>query len=213
MSDDNRIGGIIDKDDVVQAVLTVYRVWLPSYLAETERIKGLVPGKLPPPRTLTAKNYRPENWPEQSLPLVLAISPGLASRPEKDGRWTHRCKWRVDSVVVVSANEEGLAERNVGMYAAALRVVLLQRSGLDGALGGNVRGTEWADEGYNDIFRAEERTIKAARVTHLIDVGNVADSAPGWTEPPDDPIEDPGPWPVVEETPPPDVEHMPDEED
>jgi hypothetical protein len=78
------IGPIVSGHDVEQATLAVLRRWMPTYLAEAERQTGRVVGSLPVIRGWTVATTF-DKWPEDQLPAIVLISPGLASPPDADG--------------------------------------------------------------------------------------------------------------------------------
>src|SRR5262245_7939817 len=76
--------------------------WVPTYPAELERQTEREPGSLPVPRAwTTATSF--DKWPEDQLPAVLVISPGLLEPPNGEGDGSYRAKYSLGIGVITSA--------------------------------------------------------------------------------------------------------------
>jgi hypothetical protein len=205
---ENLFGPSLGKYDIEQAVTWTLQKWEVTYLAEIERrwedmYGDAIVRSLPQIHTWTKRN-KLEVWPEESLPLLLVVCPGLADEPAKEGRGRYRAKWRVSLAVIAGADTEENTQALVNMYGQAFRMLLLQRPSLDNAFNGRVRGVEWINEQYDELPIETERSTAICRLDFNIEVGDVVSTRDGPVDPsPDavpeaDPYEDPGDRPEVE---------------
>jgi len=153
------------------------KLWTPTYLAEMERQLGLDSKSLPHIRAWTRINEF-EKWPEDQLPTVLLICPGLAEPPIKDGSGAYRAKWALGVAVVVSASTERATRNIAGIYSAAIRATLLQHR----SLGGQALGVDWTDERYDDLPSEDSRSLAAARQVFVVEVADVTNAKLGPDE-------------------------------
>lgn len=201
MGDLDTFGRIIDDGDVEQAVMGVLKTWMNTYLATVERQHGLEAGSTIRPRSWIHRTEL-EKWPEEQIPAVIVICTGLDDRPVKDGRFKYRVPWLVGVAVVCEAggpDPQTATRQQAYRYAAAVRAMLVQKQGLDGALGGTVRGVEWIDGRNNELPPEDQRTIYASRQVFRVEVDDVLTEGAGPLEPdpPPDPMIPPPDTPVV----------------
>jgi hypothetical protein len=163
------IGPIVSGHDVEQATLAVLRRWMPTYLAEAERQTGRVVGSLPVIRGWTVATTF-DKWPEDQLPAIVLISPGLASPPDADGGGEYRARFMLGAVVIVSAATEAATRELAGLYSAVMRACLIQHQSLEGF----GLGVQWLDERYDDLNFDDGRSLAAGQVTFTIEVGGIA---------------------------------------
>lgn len=199
-------GRIVSAYDVEGWVMALLRRWSGTYLSEVERQHGYQAGAL---SRLRGWSYGPtfDKWPEDQVPGVLVVSPGLVPPPAKGGDGRYRARWRVDLGVICSARTQALSHEQAQDYIAAFRALLIQRPSLDG----HADGTAWLDENYTPLSYDDTRSLYAGYATIVVDVDNVTTANAGPTTPddPNEPDTDPwAPWPLVvthDET----VEHFP----
>lgn len=166
----DKFGPIFTGHTLEQATLDTLKMWLPTYLQEIELQLELPRGKLQKPRTY-ANRRRFDKFPEDQLPTVIAVCPGLAGKPLAEGDGMVRAVFREGVWVIASARTSEQTNMITKMYAAAIRMVLLQK----GSLGGICNAVEWEDESYDDnLSSEEERTIGYAGLTFLFSVAEVA---------------------------------------
>jgi hypothetical protein len=80
----SEVGAVVTGRDVELAALALLQRWSGTYLAEMERQSGRAPASLPRVRGwATAADF--ETWPEDQVPRVLLVSPGLLGPPMADG--------------------------------------------------------------------------------------------------------------------------------
>lgn len=191
-------GQIVDADQVEAAVLETLRKWLPTYLAEIERQRGITPpGSLPRPRSWTVASSL-DKWPDHPLPAVFAVSPGLAEEPLRTSRGGYRAPWGVGVAAVVSAKDRAASRRLAAMYGAAIRTCLLQHR----SLAGFATGLDWIDEDLDNAPPEQARTLAIAQELFVVTVDRVLDPAagPAQPDPEADPTEPYDDWPTVQTT-------------
>jgi hypothetical protein len=159
------IGDIMTGRDVELAMLTFLRRWGGTYLAECERQRGYGPGALPRVRAYTtAADF--EKWPEDQLPCLLLVSPGLAEAPLADGAGSYRVKFSVGLAVIVSAATMDETAALSKLYVAAMRAAILQHQSLEGF----ASGVEWLDETYDDLPSVDTRSLGAGQCIFAVEV-------------------------------------------
>lgn len=187
-------GKIIGKEQVEQAVEATLKKWMTTYLAEIERQRGIPPRSLPEIRNYTNVNEF-EKWPEDQLPLVVIISPGLGGeKPRMEGDGTYTAKFLIGLATVVSADTQENTSKIAGMYGAAVRACLAQQQDL----GGISTGIEWQDERFDDIPNEERRSLASVQEVFLVEVPGIVNERDGLMAVPDDPYAPIGDWPEAE---------------
>lgn len=186
-------GRVITGNDVERSALATLRQHLPRYVREVERQEGRDVGGLPNPYGyIVASDF--DRWPEDQLPVVVVISPGLAGRPERDGRGQVVARWSVAAGVVTSAAEQTAARSNALTYIAAVRLVLMQFQALDGL----ALTTDFQDERYDPGPFDMSRSLFSAQATFEVAVSDVASYGLGPYRLANDPDPtDPAEWPIA----------------
>lgn len=181
---------------VEAALISTIEEWIETYLAEVERQASIEARKLPAPRSYSTVNeFR--KWPEEQIPAVVVVSPGLAtSGIMVEGNGQVNATFLAGIAVVVSAKDKASTNMLAKSYAAAIRTLILQHP----SLGGFSRGVTLLDESYNDGPPEDERTLGAAQVQFEVEVPDVSWSKGGLTAPPDDPYDPDPTFPTVDET-------------
>lgn len=177
-------GRIVTDDMVEDAVMVVLKRWCSTYLAEVEENAGVDRMFYKRPASWMVRNDM-DKWPEELLPAIIVVSTGLADAPVKEGRGAFRAKWLIGVAAVVSSTEQDLSRRFAYRLGAALRMVMIQKQSLDGALDGTVRGITWLDGRNNELPQPEpgQRTIWATRQMFSVEVGDVGFQNAGPTSP------------------------------
>lgn len=179
--------------------------WLSTAIGEIERAEGLPPNSVQRPRgVVTSSDF--EKWPEDQLPVILVISPGLVRPPERKGRGGLTLTWGVGLAGLVGDTTPESSRRLGQVYAAAISLAINTHK----SLGGFASHTEQLDERYDDIDFGDGRTLGAGRCVFEVSVEDARPTVSGLTNPlpepdPDNPGgpdtgTDPGPWPDVTET-------------
>src|SRR5215831_14296205 len=98
-------GRIVTGWDVEQWVLDVLKRWSRTYLSEVERQHGYVACTHPAVRGWA---YGPtfDKWPEDQLPGVLVVCPGIAPPPRRDGEGIFSARWNVQIGVCCTASTQ-----------------------------------------------------------------------------------------------------------
>lgn len=189
---------IFDASLLSKSVIVTLQKWFPTYLEEL-RIQRNETSALPEPRAYLTRNEF-TSFPDESMPMVVAVSPGTVSEPMRDGDGRYSAWYGLGLGIVAAANTESNSDRVAKEYAAVARTILLQKQGLDGAW--EYGGIEWADEGFDDLpDPAQERTMRASLLMFRVLVYNVSTKFAGPAHPVEPGPEQPGSdWPTVEST-------------
>lgn len=188
-------GPIVTEKDVRAAVEGTVKMWLPTYCHEVAARQGHPRTFLPAIRSWRAW---PEftKWPEDQLPAVVVVTPGTNDPPEKLDRQLS-VSWTIGVGIIVAARDADSTADLIGMYAAAVRVLLTHK----GSLGGFAEHSEFVAERYDDALTQQEmdRTLRTAMVTYSVLVKGIHNrfGGPKVPDPTDDPPEDPGDWPII----------------
>jgi hypothetical protein len=184
------IGKIVTGRDVELAALAVLKKWASTYLGEAEAATGRVRGSLPRPRAWTTATEF-EKWPEDQLPAVLLISPGLAAPPRADGNGTYRASFALGIAAIVSTSHMDETAALAKLYCATLRACLLQHQSLEGF----AAGVTWADENYDDLPSIDDRSLGAGQAIFVVEVDAISTRWNGPIHPSEPPTPDTAPLP------------------
>jgi hypothetical protein len=179
------------------AAAMTLKKWMPTYLQEL-KLQVDLDYDLATPRSYTNKRTEPVNWPEEQLPGILVVCPGVTGRPSMEGSGHYRAPFGVVVGVINSANTKFATNVNNKLYAAAVRAIMVQKP----SLGGVASGTEWIDESYDETPEDAERDLAVATLSFTIELDGVVNRLAGPTVPdPPDPDTLPGSeWPIVLKT-------------
>ena len=200
MSDSNRYGRIISNRTVERAMKGCLEVWIDPYLGEIERIEGYEPGQIKRPLGIVTSSEFGK-WPEDQLPMLLIVSPGLTGAPVRrsEGKWD--ATWSVGvSPIVSDVDDEGTRDL-AGAYTTAVRAAIMQHQSLKSPVepDGFGAGTVWIGETYADIPIGQTRTLGSGVAMFGVQVQTavIEQAGPRNFETEGTP-EDPGPWPDVQ---------------
>lgn len=177
---------VIVTDDMVEdAVIAHLKFWLPSYLADVETAVGKRRGfyKRPPLSSYTVRSDF-DKWPEEMLPAVIVVSPGIEDDPIKSGDRKIRAKHMIGVACVVSSTGQIETRRYAYRMGAAIRMLFADRPLMGGALNGEIRGVDWLGTRNNELPDDEpDRSLWASRQLFAIEVANVFTKGDGPSEP------------------------------
>jgi hypothetical protein len=163
------IGPIVAASDVERAALATIKKWVSTYLGEAEGQHDRARGSLPRPRSYTTTNSF-DKWPEDQLPCVLLVCPGLVEQPRAEGNGHYHAVFAVGVAVIVSAKTEAATEELAKLYVSAVRTCLIQQQ----SLGGFADSTEWLDETYDDLPSEDMRSLGAGQSIFAVHVGDLS---------------------------------------
>jgi hypothetical protein len=192
-------GPIFDGSQLTRSVIETLKLWFPTYIREIELQRGYTPGEIQPPKTY-AERWVFDSYPDDKIPAVVVVCPGMAEAPHSDGDGTVNGWWALGVGIIAAASTEDNSERLAKIYGAAARLILNQKGWLDEAAEYN--GIEILDETFANIPDIEQaRTMRSANVIARVQVLNMWNKYGGPAIPdPPDPINQPGSqWPEVEE--------------
>jgi hypothetical protein len=160
-----------------QAVIDTLKIWLPLYIKEIELQLGRTPGELPPPKSYTTRR-RFDKFPEDQLPTIIVVSPGLDDDPNEEGDGNYRAPWRMHVGAVVSTSDPAATNLVAKIMGAAIRGAMVQHK----SLGGVASGLTWYDESYDDLPDDDvSRSLGATSLSFRIEVDDVVN----WQRGPD----------------------------
>jgi hypothetical protein len=192
---DTIFGRVVSGFDVESWVLALLRKWSSTYLAELERQHGYAAGTFPRVRGWA---YGPtfDKWPEDQLPGVLVVTPGITPPPTRDGDGVYRVRFNVDVGCAVSARTQGDAHEIATLFVAAHAAIVAQRPSLEG----HAIASTWLDLRLDPLAYDDTRALYAGFATFAIEVDDVLTTLAGPVQPDPEPDElDPYPlWPLVE---------------
>jgi hypothetical protein len=184
-------GPIFDGSVLTRSVLATLKAWFPVYIKEIEIQRGWTPGLIPPPRTYVER-WRFDTYPDEQLPIVVVVSPGMADAPTATGDGIMSAWWMCGVGVIAAANTEDNSERLAKVYGAAARAIIEQKSYLDDTW--EYSGTQVVTETYEDVPDIEQsRTMRSVHVICRIMVDNIMTKGAGpYNLDPPDPDTQPG---------------------
>ena len=184
-------GRVVTGHDVEQRVIALLRRWSGTYIAEVERQHGVEAGTLSRVRGWSLGPSF-DKWPEDQVPGLLVVSPGLVPPPLKSGDGQYRARWRIDVGVLCSARTQKQSHEQAMLMVAAHRAIVTQRPSLEGF----ALGSQWIDESYDALDFDDTRSLYAGTASFVIEVDDVTTTLAGPTTP-DDPLDpDTDPWPL-----------------
>lgn len=185
-------GPIVTGVDVVTAVVGHLKLWTPDYLAEVAEHSGRNRGELPAFRSYP-KMIDLDKFNEDQVPACVVIAPGTAETPVQRTK-QYQVEWAVGIGCVVSGQDDENTYELMTLYAAAVRMLMVQHP----SLGGFASGVTWVSERYDALPSLDERSLGAAVMQFNVGVDKVTDPTQGPVEPSVDPTQPPGVWPTVE---------------
>lgn len=189
MSTQPTMGPCIDSYEIEEAMLTVLRERLPTYVDARARRLGIDPvadGLRIRPKTLCRRSPF-AGFPKTELPLIEVVS-GEAGSAEKGNNGLLVETWAVNVVVYVAARDYESTRRLRAVWESAIPWCVLQAQ----TLGGIAMAIDLVGRGVDDNVDGDaHRTLQGAECAFAVTIPNVLDPLAGpVTFIPDDP-EDP----------------------
>lgn len=183
---DLAFGPLTSFNDCELALLELIDVWFHSYLAARERKVGIQPGKIVRPRSYTVKNQFTALPGEEQTPLIIVVSGGFNSSPDRHGDSTYDVYLRMGIAAVVQGPEAVATRALAGHYQAALLGLLLKNRTM---MDGQMSMCELLDLNMDDIPDEDSgRSLCAVRLAFEYKVQNFAEEYDGPIVVPPDPI-------------------------
>ncbi len=175
--------------------------WLEVFIAEAERQFGIEPQLIPVPRRgqYTVSREEFQKYPEDQTPAILVLAPGLAGEPRREADRSLTAPIALAFGVITSSapfTDNDAATEVAQVIGVAIREIVLRLP----PEGLKVKGVQLIDERYGDI---EKRSMGSSRIIFTIDVAEWSPGRGGPVnreEPPVDPYDPPGDYPIVQET-------------
>lgn len=172
---------MIDGDQIEEAFTAFLKLRYGTYLDEIAEQRGRPRGTYQHPKSWVIENDF-DKWPDDALPCVLVISPGIEDEPKKSGNGNYRAVWFVATAVIVRARNRKDTRKVAMRYGAALRTCVLENRSLGGALEGKMRVKDWVSEDYDDISDEDNPNLFAAKNIFRVEVDDVVNVNAGPTE-------------------------------
>lgn len=130
----NIYGAVVTAGDVRTAVVDTMKAWTPAYIGEVSKQSGRErcgDDALPPFRSFgTASSFA--TFPEDQLPGLVVVVPGLAATPIRQADGMYLVEWSVGLGVVVSGRDRDSTDELVRLYAAVARMTAVQQPTMGG---------------------------------------------------------------------------------
>lgn len=170
-------GQIIPGFAVEHGVEATLREWMDEYTAEIKDQWGDACPVLPPIRSYGTRSEA-QKWVDDQLPAIVVVSPGIEGKPMVSGDGWIEAIYRVGVVVFCSGKTEKETRNRAQGYSAAIRTLLLQKTGL----GGIATGTSWETEDFTPGPTEKGRTFGAVIVEFTFTIGCTVNRRMGPTE-------------------------------
>jgi hypothetical protein len=193
-------GTIFGADQLEEAAKETLIKWMPTYLAEVERQRGMEPGEIPLPRSYrTVPRF--DKFPEDQIPAIYLVSPGIFGEPVKRGGGVYQVQYSLGFAVVVETRDPDSVNTMAKLYSSAIVAAIMQHRNL-GFEQGKIEGVDWVDETFLDIPTQDSRSLASAQGVFVIMVNDVltvgaGPLVPDPEVPPIDPTVPPDPLPEV----------------
>jgi hypothetical protein len=189
-------GPLITTVDIDEAVLDTLKLWLPTYLTETERDKVIGHDWLADPKSY-ASVLDDDTFPDFVLPAVLVTTSGTIGDTERIGGGYHNAWWSFVVTAIVRGPDEAGSRKAASLYAASIRRLLLQKQ----SLGGFAGGMQWNSEVVSPVSdtSGSGRNLAAGIGDFSVLVTEVVQDMAGPVQPDPDPDpHDYGDWPPAQ---------------
>lgn len=164
---------IVDGDEVEQAMLSMLKLRYPTFIDEVAQQRAHKKGRAAyqaPKSWIVVKEF--DKWPENKLPCVIVVSPGMPEPPRKRGDGWYDAVWEIVVAVVVSAKTKKSSHKLGMRYGAALAKCVISNASLEGALEG-ASVIDWLGEDYADLPVEERRHLHVVRNVFHVKVEKV----------------------------------------
>lgn len=194
-------GPLITTYDIDTRLLGGIKLWLPTYLTQTERERQLGQGWLARPKTY-ANVLDDATFLDHVLPAVLVTTSGTVGDPERVGGGLYNVWWHFAVTVILRGPDTEGSRKAASLYGATLRRLLLQKSSLRDANGvAFAGGMEWNSEVVLPVDDTTDkgRNLACAIGDYNVLVEDVVQDMAGPVQP--DPETDPhdyGEWPLAD---------------
>jgi hypothetical protein len=219
VTDANRLGAAVGKIQFTDQAVALAARWLPTLLADSERIHGIAPGSTERPRDYDSPAELAK-FPEQQIPLILAITAGLTGPPHRYGDGMYAGHWGLTYTALVHGPTERDTKMQESVYGVALRMLgvrqladlgridtgpdprTLDLFGVTGPLLTTplftILGATYEDEGYALESLSRRKTLLGPSVEFTVQVRDHVTDGQALAAPDPDPLGDPGPYPAAE---------------
>jgi hypothetical protein len=187
-------GPLVVNTDVDEAIINHVKLWLPTYLAQTERERGQSIGRFNRPKDKSYNSVLTDDeFPDHALPAILVTSADTRGDPQKDGNGNYYAAWNVVISCVVRGRNPRETRWLAAQFEGAVRRIMVRQ---DIPMDGEVRWTGTSVASVNDRS-GKGRYLAAGIGTYVFYVDRVLleGNGPGYPDngpyDPPDPVGDP----------------------
>lgn len=120
-------GPIVLATDIDEAIIDVLAKWLPTYLGQIERERGLA-GQLPRPgRSSYANTLESMEFLDHHLPAVIVTTAPTTGKPARHADGTWGAVWRVNVNAILRGGRPPETRTNAALFEGSIRRLLLQQ--------------------------------------------------------------------------------------
>lgn len=173
---DDVYGPLYGGHSVQEAVYNTIQTWMPTYVAEINRVLGSKVLEVP-----IEYRHRPEyrTLPKRATAAVIVEVPSTVGQP-RVAQSHVRVDWRVAITIYVFGTKDWQETQALtSAYAACIRALLLQNRGL----GGFAETTMWESEEYMEGEHSSGRTTGIAHIRLSVTIGNAVNIYGGLPSP------------------------------
>lgn len=121
-------GPLIVETDIDDAVVSVLRTWLPTYLGQIEVERSLTPGYLPRPVAGSyANTLLDDEFLDHQLPAIIVTTAQTQGTPEKSGDGVYYASWEVVVSAIVRGRKPPETRHTAALYGGSVRRVMVQQ--------------------------------------------------------------------------------------
>jgi hypothetical protein len=199
MSGEHIFGPLIDGGEVEDRVIAHLRGWEPTHRAEIERRRADDHGwdnGLAPIKDYRVTHAADDKWPEDQLPMILALCPGLAGQPSVDGSGKVTVPYTVGIIAIASGIDRADAKAIARAHLAVATLSILQHR----SIGGLAESVKWVDGRNQEVTRGVDldRNLFSASAIFQVSVPEAIDMSAGVAQPLSDPDTEPADRPTVD---------------
>jgi hypothetical protein len=182
----SRLLPLVDSGVVGELLKSHLQLWMPTYLAEMDEVKGFQRGYTSRPKSWEIiPAFDLSDMPQ--MPAIKIVTTGPSEEPKKDGEGRVRATYENNVVAIVESTDSESTKALRDRYEAAIVGAVMHKRSLGSPL---VRGTEYGGANGFDLPADERRTKQAVSCRFYIEY----ETAVNWKEGPSEPIVDPDPY-------------------
>lgn len=130
-------GPMVVETDIDRAIVGTLRLWLPTYLGQMERERGLTTRTFARPEQGSyANTLESDEFLDHQLPAVIVTTADMTDEPERTGDGLLSVVWRTSVSTIVRGSTPAETREIAALMGGSVRRALLHHGDLDGAAAG-----------------------------------------------------------------------------